>query len=85
MGERVGRISVIVMFECDRDLSTYRNSLLRITKEIAEHADILRVWQLDQHNDIWPVVLERWMHRVPYAFPGIDAAFPGHFFPGQIK
>ena len=85
MGERVGRISIIVMFECDRDLGPYRNSLLRITEEIAYHANILRVWQLDQHDNIWPMVLKRWMHWVPYPFPAIDAAFPSHFFPDQIE
>src|SRR3984885_11296117 len=56
----------------------------RIAGQVADHPHIVGIRQLDQHHHIRTRVLERGMHRMPYALPTVDASAPRNAMPSEV-
>ena len=56
-----------------------------IAQKVAEHADVAGIGQLDQHDDVRTVALQRRMHRMPRPLPAVDAALARHLVPIHVE
>src|SRR5262245_56205330 len=58
---------------------------MRIAEQVADHADVVAVGKLHQHDDVGAVALQRAVNGMPGAFPAVDAAAPGDLFPAHAE
>src|SRR5215831_10263088 len=56
---------------------------MRIAEQVTDHADVVVVGKLHQHDDIGAVALQRAVNGMPGAFPAVDAAAPGDLLPAH--
>src|SRR5215831_6796886 len=85
MHESEGNLGVVVRLEHGFDGRADPDELTRIAEEIAEHADLARLRQLDEHHDVRAVILEGGMHRMPRALPAINNAPPLDPLPVHVE
>lgn len=48
--------------------------LLGVAEKIADHTDVIGIWQFNQHDEIRPALPERGMHGMPDALESVDFA-----------
>lgn len=63
-----------VVFEYALDVSSNRDRLHRIAKQVADHANAAGVRKLDKHRDVRTMVPERLVRGMPDALPTEDPA-----------
>src|SRR5215475_1026078 len=80
-----GNLGVVVRLEHGLDGRADPDELARIAEEIAEHADVTRLQQLDEHHDVGAVILEGGMYGMPWALPAIDDAPPFDALPAHVE
>ena len=74
-----------MMLENAFDLGSDPDFLHRIAKQIAYHANIVRVRQLDQHRDVRAVALQRRVRGMPDPLPTEDFSAWFDFDPFRIE
>ena len=85
MDQSKGWSGFIVRLEHGLDLGIDTNLLTRIADQVAQHSDASSVGQLSQDDDIWPLMLERGMHRMPRPLPAIDPPASFDLLPSHIE
>src|SRR5579859_912798 len=78
-------VFVRVVLEHGLDRAADLDLLHRVAEQVADHAHVVRVRQLDQHDEIGAGFSEGGVHRVPDALPAEDAATPRDALPAQIE
>jgi hypothetical protein len=63
----------------DRDLAA------RVAGEVSDHANAIRLRNLDPQHDVGHALLQRRVHRVPNALPAEHAREPGHALEAELE
>lgn len=82
--QRVRCRGVVMGFEYRLDGCSDHDLLVRVAKEIPQHANVARVRQFNEYGNIRAVVAQRRMYRMPTAGPGPDTAFALHRNPPHV-
>src|SRR6202007_1093018 len=85
LNQCIARIAVVVVLEHRFDWRSDLDPLPGIAEQIADHANVSRVGQLDQHDDIRALVFQGGMNGMPDTLPAIYSAGRLRFDPVDLE